>query len=74
MSDRTFLDWPFFEAYHREVAEWADAWCAENPVENHEDVDSACRRIVRSLGQSPMLGMVNPYHAIGYQLAASSVE
>jgi acyl-CoA dehydrogenase len=68
MVDGSFLDWPFFEAYHREVVGWADEWCAANPVDHNGDVDRTCRALVRSLGASPMLRMVNPYHAIGYQM------
>ena len=62
------LEWPFFETYHREVVEWADEWCAANPVDHNADLDSACREIVRSLGASPLLRLVNPFHAIGYQM------
>jgi len=68
MADRSFLDWPFFEDYHREVVGWADEWCAANPVSYDGDLDRTCRDLVRSLGASPMLRMVNPYHAIGYQM------
>ena len=67
MADRSFLDWPFFEDYHREVVGWADDWCAANPVTEDGDLDSKCRDLVRSLGASPILAMVNPFNAIGYQ-------
>jgi acyl-CoA dehydrogenase len=62
------LEWPFFEAYHGEVVEWADAWCAANPATHDADIDSTCRALVRSLGASPLLRLVNPFHAIGYQM------
>jgi acyl-CoA dehydrogenase len=68
MADRSFLAWPFFEAYHEEVVGWADEWCAANPVTEEGDLDAKCREIVRSLGQSPLLKAVNPFNAIGYQI------
>jgi acyl-CoA dehydrogenase len=66
MSDRAFLDWPFFDAQHREVLEWADQWCAANPAGDHADVDAACRALVRSLGASPLLQMLAPHSPLGY--------
>ena len=30
MADRSFLDWPFFETRHRELAEALDAWAAQD--------------------------------------------
>ncbi len=34
MADKSFLNWPFFEERHRELAERLEAWCAKNlPVE-----------------------------------------
>lgn len=68
MTDRDFLDWPFFDDYHREVAGWADDWCEANPAAPSGDLDQQCRALVASLGQSPMLRVVNPYNAIGYQV------
>lgn len=50
MSDRTFLDWPFFEARHRELAAALEAWCAAHLPVDHGDVDAACRALVASLG------------------------
>jgi acyl-CoA dehydrogenase len=68
MTDRRFFEWPFFDDYHREVVGWADDWCAANPVNHDADVDSTCGALVTSLGASPLLRMVNPFHAIGYQM------
>ena len=48
--DRSFLDWPFFEARHRDLAEGLDAWCAANLPVDHSDVDAACRGLVAALG------------------------
>ena len=32
MADRTFLDWPFFEPRHKELAGQLEIWAAENLV------------------------------------------
>lgn len=47
--DRSFLDWPFFEDRHRELAEGLEAWCEGLSVD-HADVDAACRDLVARLG------------------------
>jgi acyl-CoA dehydrogenase len=64
----TDLDWPFFEPHHREVAQWADDWCAANAADHGNDVDAACRTLVRSLGAVPLLQIVDPYDSGGYQV------
>jgi alkylation response protein AidB-like acyl-CoA dehydrogenase len=64
----TDLDWPFYEPHHREVAQWADDWCAANTPEHGHDVDAACRALVRSLGAVPLLQIVDPYDSGGYQV------
>jgi acyl-CoA dehydrogenase len=51
MADRAFLDWPFFDDRHRDLAETLERWCeAELPLEPTEDVDAECRALVRKLG------------------------
>ena len=50
MSDTTFLDWPFFEARHRELAGALEGWSVANLPVDHGDVDAACRRLVAMLG------------------------
>jgi acyl-CoA dehydrogenase len=51
MADRTFLDWPFFGDEHRRLAADLERWCsAELGGAPHEDVDAACRALVRRLG------------------------
>ena len=47
--DRSFLDWPFFEDRHRDLAERLESWCAGLSVD-HGDVDAACRDLVARLG------------------------
>ena len=50
MTDRSFLDWPFFVPAHRDLALALDAWAAENLGGIDEtDVDAACRELVRRL-------------------------
>ena len=56
MADRSFLDWPFFEPRHRELAERLDAWAAaELGGIDHSDVDAACRELVTALGRDGWL-------------------
>ena len=54
MADETFLSWPFFEDSHRALARDLDRWCEREiaPLEGmeDEDLDGACREIVRRLG------------------------
>ena len=50
MSDQSFLDWPFLEEHHRELARSLDSWAAEGLRGiDHSDVDGACRELVRRL-------------------------
>jgi acyl-CoA dehydrogenase len=58
MSDLSFLDWPFLEPRHRELALALDAWAAEALAEgriDHHDTDNACRTLVRLLGEGGWL-------------------
>ncbi len=55
MADRSFLNWPFFEERHRDLAEGLDAWCADNLHVDHSDTDAACRSLVAALGQGGWL-------------------
>ena len=50
MADTTFLDWPFFEPRHRDLAQALDLWCAKHLPVDHGDVDAACRALVALLG------------------------
>ncbi|MEP7070741.1 MAG: acyl-CoA dehydrogenase family protein [Usitatibacter sp.] len=55
-SDRTWLDWPFFEERHRAFERDLEAWAAKN-IGNHHvgDVDAACRNLVKRLGSGGWL-------------------
>ncbi len=50
MSDQTFLEWPFFEQRHRDLAASLEAWCSANLPVDHSDTDAACRGLVALLG------------------------
>lgn len=54
---REHLAWPFFDASHAEWAARLDGFVASaaaNSIDHH-DVDGACRRLVRSLGEAGLL-------------------
>jgi acyl-CoA dehydrogenase len=51
VSDRSFLDWPFFDRSHRDLAEELEAWCETELAAPHdEDIDAECRALVAKLG------------------------
>lgn len=64
MPDTSFLNWPFFEESHRTLARELDAWCRTeiDPHSHHreEDVDDACRELVRRLGEGGWLRYAVP--------------
>ena len=49
------LDWPFFEPRHRELARELETWAGANLAGLPEDVDEACRALVRRLGDGGWL-------------------
>ncbi len=51
------LDWPFFDARHRELANALDAWCSAHlqHVDHDGDVDAKCRALVAQLGAAGWL-------------------
>jgi alkylation response protein AidB-like acyl-CoA dehydrogenase len=56
MADTSYLDWPFFEARHRELARALEAWASTHVPHSHgADVDAECRALVRALGQGGWL-------------------
>ncbi|AEG92906.1 acyl-CoA dehydrogenase family protein [Ramlibacter tataouinensis] len=60
MADTRYLDWPFLEDRHRQLARELDAWAAQNIPHGHgPDVDAECRELVRRLGQGGWL-----HHAV----------
>jgi len=64
MLDRSYVNWPFFEDEHRDLAHELDAWAWENvrPLpEAHEDtVDELCRELVDRLASGGWLDYLVP--------------
>ncbi|HEV2079079.1 MAG TPA: acyl-CoA dehydrogenase family protein [Allosphingosinicella sp.] len=76
MPDRSFLDWPFFDDSHRALADQLESWCAaELTEEEPEDVDEACRSLVRRLGQGGWLRYCVPaaYGGVQHNLDVRSL-
>ena len=60
-TESAYLDWPFLEARHKQLAVELDAWATNCIPHGHgPDVDAECRALVRSLGQAGWLR-----HAVG---------
>lgn len=55
MTDKSYLDWPFFENEHRELKRKLDDWCDQYSFKHGDDVDEACRNLVRDLGKAGWL-------------------
>src|SRR5690606_24995936 len=56
MPDTSYLDWPFLEPRHRELAQALDTWATQHISQNHEvDVDAQCRALVKALGDGGWL-------------------
>jgi alkylation response protein AidB-like acyl-CoA dehydrogenase len=64
LPDRTFLDWPFFDAPHRAHAETLEAWCSTGLTlaGDHDDVDARCRELVGALGSGGWLRPAVAHH------------
>jgi acyl-CoA dehydrogenase len=56
MSDKTYIDLPFFDDAHRTLERDLDAWCGTALAHvDHTDTDAACRALVRQLGDAGWL-------------------
>jgi acyl-CoA dehydrogenase len=70
VSDKSFLDWPFFEEHHRVLAATLDAWATEHMAEltaqEHEDLDGTCVKLVRALGAAGFAGYAVPASGGGH--------
>jgi len=56
MADRSFLDWPFFTPDHASFAGALDDWAGrELAAIDHADTDTACRTLVRRMGEAGWL-------------------
>ena len=61
MADKSYLDWPFFTPEHGALEQALDAWALQHVAGQHgQDVDEACRALVRQLGDGGWL-----QHAVG---------
>lgn len=63
MADTTYLDWPFLDDSHRQLAHELEAWAAQNishPQPTH--ADEQCKTLVQQLGQAGWLqyAVANP--------------
>jgi acyl-CoA dehydrogenase len=50
-----WLQWPFFEAEHRDLAERLSQWCGERDLHHGSNVDEECRSLVCELGAAGLL-------------------
>jgi acyl-CoA dehydrogenase len=56
MADKSFLQWPFFDEAHRDLAGQLDAWATDILREiDHSDTDQACRDLVAAMGNAGIL-------------------
>jgi len=56
MADRSFLQWPFFDESHRDLADRVDVWAKKELADlDHSNVDETCKALVRVLGEAGWL-------------------
>ena len=56
MSDTRYLDWPFFNPHHAQLARDLDQWASDHIAQTHShDVDAECKALVKSLGRAGWL-------------------
>ncbi|MTI16167.1 acyl-CoA dehydrogenase [Rhodobacteraceae bacterium RKSG542] len=56
MTDKSFLNWPFFEDKHRTLSAELESWAAANlNALDHHDTDATCRKLVSALGEAGFL-------------------
>jgi alkylation response protein AidB-like acyl-CoA dehydrogenase len=68
MRVRNFLEWPFLEPGHRELAARLDAWAVDHVArrthaEDRASVDEECRALVRLFGSAGWTRYSVPYFA-----------
>lgn len=52
-----WLEWPFFDQAHRDLAARIEQWCGARDFRHGSDVDEQCRLLVRELGGSGLLDL-----------------
>ncbi len=54
---REWLDWPFFEPRHHAIGDALDRFVQSGALDeiDHSDIDGACRRLVRAMGEAGLL-------------------
>ena len=69
MSDGSFLQWPFFNDEHRELAarldDWANRHIPSLTAKEHQDLDGTCKGIVKALGDAGFTSYAVPASAGG---------
>lgn len=62
MPDRSFLDWPFFEARHRAWAAEVEGWAAAHAerLADEHDADGSTVRLARAMGEAGLLRAACP--------------
>ncbi len=56
MVDKSFLNWPFFEPRHRDLAAHLETWANANlDAIDHQNTDETCRQLVTMLGDAGFL-------------------
>lgn len=66
MSDTSYLQWPFFDSRHAELARTLDAWASAHLAHSHgPDVDAECRTLVQALGAGGWLKYAVAGHDVG---------
>jgi acyl-CoA dehydrogenase len=55
MTAHSHMDWPFFEPRHKLLATQIAQWAGHQERSEHDDVDDACRGLVRRLGEGGWL-------------------
>lgn len=61
MSDHSWLELPFFDERHQQLARDLDAWCSSTLHGiDHADTDAACRQLVGALGDAGWLRFAVP--------------
>ena len=77
MADKSFLDWPFFEPRHRELAASIDDWAGTrvDVLTAADDEDDACRALARELGEAGFLkhAVVAPHGGADVKLDVRSL-